>query len=236
MKHTSKIILALAIAPLSANLYAEGSWKGAAELGLILTGGNTTTQSTNAKFNITHERKTTRHEASIEALNVKGEEARLSEKYNAKGKSSYKFGERSYAFLSVEGEHDPFSGFAYQTSGTLGYGYSVIKSEKTTLDFEGGPGYRETRVRGEDDSVSETMGQVSGNFTYKLSKTAEFSEKVTIAFGEESTISHSVTALTAQIVGNLAMKTSFSVKNNSNVPDDVDATDYETAMTLVYQF
>ena len=80
------------------------------------------------------------------------------------------------------------------------------------------------------------MVRLNGIFTHKLSKTSEFSEALVTAIGEESTISKSVTAITAQVADNLSMKTSLTVRHNTVVPDGVKNTDTETAVTLLYTF
>jgi len=55
--------------------------------------------------------------------------------------------------------------------------------------------------------------------------------------GEDTTVTKSVTALTAQINGSLATKITYTIKNTSDVPtDDIEKTDTETAVTLVYSF
>ena len=228
--------IATALVTMGSSAMAEGKWKSAVEAGLVLTSGNTETPSTNFKSTVEHESAKWRNEAKLEALNVKGKEGRLSERYVASGKSSFKYNEKSYSFLAVDGEHDPFSGYAYQVSGALGYGHRVIGTETTTLDFEGGPGYRETRVRGVDESVGEGVLRLSGLYTQKLSKTAEFSESIVSAIGEQSTITKSITSITAQVAGDLSMKTSLTIRNNTDVPAGVKNTDTETAVTLVYTF
>lgn len=232
----SKTALALALAAIATNAMAANGWKSSVEVGVILTSGNTSTQSTNLKAGVEHESDKLRNEAKFEALNVKGDTGRLSERYVASGKSSYKYNALSYSYITAGGEHDPFSGYAYQVSGTLGYGHRFINSEKTTLDFEGGPGYRQTRVRGAEDAVGEGVLRLSGVFTHKLSKSAEFSEALESNIGEELTISKSVTAITAQVAGDLSMKTSLTVRHNSDVPAGVKNTDTETAVTLLYTF
>lgn len=232
----SKTAIALALLAAGTNVLAEDGWKNSVEAGLLWTSGNTETQSINVKGATAHESKKWRNEAKLEALNVKGEESRLSEKYLGSAKSSYKYNELSYSFITADGEHDPFSGFAYQVNSSLGYGYRVVNKATTMLDLEGGPGYRQTRLRGVDDAEGEGVIRLSGKYVQKLSKTSEFSEELTSAIGEDARITKSVTAISAQIVGNMSMKTTLTVKNNSNTPDGVDATDTETAVTLVYTF
>ena len=231
-----KTAVSLAILSIGTNAMAANGWKSGVEVGFLLTDGNTETQSTNIKASVEHESDKWRNEAKLEALNVKGKEGRLSEKYLASGKSSFKYSATSYSFITADGEHDPFSGFAYQVNSSIGYGYRLIGTDTTTLDLEGGPGYRETRERGADEAVDEVVIRLSGKYVQKLSKTSAFSEELITAYGEEATITKSVTAVSAQIAGNLSMKTSFTIKNNTSVPVGVKATDKETAVTLVYTF
>jgi len=231
-----KLIIGLALLASGTYAMAESGWENSVEAGLLWTSGNTKTQSINVKGAAAHELNKWRNEAKLEALNVKGEEGRLSEKYLGSGKSSFKYSELSYSFVTADGEHDPFSGYAYQISSSLGYGYRVINKKTTTLDFEAGPGYRQTRLRGVDGVESEGVIRLSGKYVQKLSKTSTFSEELISAIGEDAKITKSVTALSAQVAGNLSMKASLTVNNNSAAPEGADKTDTETAVTLVYTF
>lgn len=231
-----KALSALTLLTVSSSVMAEGTWKSAVELGLLLTEGNTETRSLNAKGAVAHESNKWRNEAKIEALNVSGKEGRLSEKYIANGKSSFKYSETSYSFISVDGVHDAFSGYAYQVSSALGYGHRVIGSKTTALDFEAGPGYRQTRLSGIEAIESELVLRLSGKYVHKLSKTSEFSEEIVSTLGEIKTITKSITAISARVVGNLSMKASLTIENNTNAPEGIKPTDLETAVTLVYSF
>jgi len=62
------------------------------------------------------------------------------------------------------------------------------------------------------------------------------SEHLTTEIGSDTTITRSVTALTAQLAGSLAMKLSFTARHISEVPASVKDMDTETAVTLVYGF
>jgi len=80
------------------------------------------------------------------------------------------------------------------------------------------------------------MFRIGAKFTYNISETSAFSEEFTADIGEESTISKSVTALTAQVAGNLAMKASLTIKNNDKPAPGADETDSELGVNLVYSF
>lgn len=227
---TSALLLTMAQA-----YAAESAWKGSVELGVIYTSGNTENESVNAKSAVEQTIDKWRNSASLEALNIKSKEGRTAEKYVGNGKSAYQFGEHSYAYVSGSGERDLFSGYDYQASVSAGYGYRAIGTEKVTLDLEIGPGYRQVKLDN-DDAEGEAIGRLSAKYENKLSKTSTFGEELTSEIGSDATITKSITTLSAQVNGDLAMKISLTIKNNSNVPAGVEETDTETAVTLVYSF
>ena len=67
-------------------------------------------------------------------------------------------------------------------------------------------------------------------------ETADFTQYFAIEFGEENTYLESVSALSARLIGKLALVASFTVKNNSDVPGGAEDTDTYTALSLEYGF
>ena len=65
-------------------------WQGDAELGIIKTSGNTTTQSITTRAGITYEQDHWRHNAKIEVLNSSNSNVTTAERYLVTGKSDYK--------------------------------------------------------------------------------------------------------------------------------------------------
>ncbi|VAW85803.1 hypothetical protein MNBD_GAMMA16-2122 [hydrothermal vent metagenome] len=211
------------------------NWSGEAELGLVVTTGNTETQSVNAKTKVINERASWRHTFVATALSTADEIRTTSEKYFLSGQSDYKFSEFDYFFGIVSYEDDRFSGYEYQVSEVLGYGRRVIHEPSLTLDLEGGPGARQSKII-DGDSDNELIVRLGANLEWKISDSASFSEKLSTEIGEDTTITKSITALKAQIVGSLAMKVSLTIKHTSEVPANSKKTDSETALTLVYSF
>lgn len=214
---------------------AEDGITSSVEVGVVLTSGNTSTKSGNLKGKIEQVKGKMRNTASAEALYVDGDSGKLSEKYLGNGKSAYQFDEHSYGFVTASLERDLFSGYDYQSSVTTGYGYRFIDTKEITFDVEAGPGYRRNKLDTEE-ATNEFIGRASALFAYRFNKTATFTEELVSEFGSKGAITKSVTALTAQIVGNMAMKASFIAKHNSDTPAGVEAMDTETGLTLVYTF
>ena len=80
------------------------------------------------------------------------------------------------------------------------------------------------------------MLRLAGSLSWNISKTSHFTQDLSAEIGEDTTVSKSVTALKTQIDGSLAMKISYTIKHTSEVPADIEKTDSETAVTLVYGF
>ncbi|MBT4838525.1 MAG: DUF481 domain-containing protein [Methylococcales bacterium] len=215
--------------------YQPIPWKIEAELGLVITQGNTETQTINSKLDLTKEQKNWRYNLHFEALNTSSDEITSAEKYLGSGKINYKFKQKDYLFGLLIYEVDRFSGFKDQTTGSLGYGHSFISSKKKNLDIEAGFGYRQNTL---DTGSSESEGifSLAGVFKWKVSKTTDFKQSLNTHIGENITISKSDTSLQVNIKNNLAMKLSYNVKHSSDVPLNTKKTDSITSVTLVYTF
>ena len=220
----------------------KSPWKSSAELGYVMTSGNSETSTINAKFDATHEKEKWRHNVHAEAFGasstdqVTNVETTSAERYQLSGKSDYKYSEFNYVFGLANYDKDRFSGYEYQSTIAAGYGRRLINDEDMTLDLEIGPGLRVVKLDNAPDSDSEGILRLAGKFLWKVSDTATFTEDLSIDAGSDLTVSKSVTALTAKVNTSLAMKLSLTIKSNSVVPAGKEKTDSETAVTLVYSF
>lgn len=243
MKKTVIILFVILIA-CAANASEESKFSGEGEIGFLMTSGNTETDSFTGKVGLKYETPNWLNEANLSALyrseeseNDAGEkEDKVSaEKYTASGKTGWKFNELNYLFIQASYEDDRFSGYDNRTTASIGYGRKLINTEKINLNIELGPGYRYDKLEG-GETEDEAIFRGFGLFSYKFSDSASFQQDVTVEAGSDNTKTKAVSAVTAKIVGALAMKVSFTVDHNSSVPADKEKTDTETALTLVYSF
>ena len=212
---------------------------GQSELGYVQTSGNTKTQTLNAKVKVNQAISAWENTYGLEALNASQAEQTSAEKYAAKAQGNRLFTAKDYAFGLLTYDDDRFSGFDYEATTAVGYGRKVIDQTNMKLSFEAGPGVRITQIAGADQE-SESILRAAGNFEYAFTETSKFEQTLTTEGGEDRVISKSVSSLSSQIVGSLAMKLSVAVKNNSDpavlVGQPLKKTDSETAITLVYGF
>ncbi len=210
-------------------------WSGVGEFGYVATSGNTDTQNLNTKLGLTNETRTWRHILGIEALNNTDADTTTAERYAAFGQADYKLNATDYLFGRLSYETDKFSGYEYKITEVVGYGRRVLDQNNMTLDLEGGPGLRQSKLDN-GDSENEVIARIAAVYLWKFSETSRFSQELSSEIGEENAVTKSVTALHADVVGNLGIKLSLTVENTSEVPAGIDKNDVETAVSLVYAF
>lgn len=214
---------------------------GEAELGYVMTNGNTKTQSLTAKAKGAKEYDVWRHNVSAEALNASsrdmasGQTNRTAEKYAAQYKADYKLSEHGYVFGLVNYEDDRFSGYDYRSKGLFGYGRDLHKTDTLLVNAELAAGMRQSKLDN-GDSDDEAIARILGHVNWKVSDTSVFDEELTIEPGEEQTIYKSITGLKVKINTSLAMKATYTIKHTTDVPVGVRETDSETTLTLVYSY
>lgn len=243
MKNTGLMLMLSSSLLVAGNAMAEkeqSPWSSNAELGLIFTSGNTETQNTSIKVDVTYEEEKWKHNGHAEAYGATtedsdGQSSVSAERYELSGKSDYKFDESDYFFGLVKLQKDRFSGFEYENTVAAGYGHKAIKATDMELDLEVGPGIRFFKID-DESSDSETLIRLAGKYWLAVSDTSKFTQEVTVDVGEDITSTKSVTGLQANISGALAMKLTYTIKNKSDVPTGTEKTDTEAAVTLVYSF
>lgn len=248
MKNSSYLLMLTALFVVSGNALAEDKkeekakspWTSSVELGVINTTGNTVTQTTALKADVTYEVDKWRHNGHAEGYGASSEDAAgnnvvSAERYELSGKSDYKYNEYDYAFALAKLQKDRFSGFEYEHVVSVGYGRKIIKQADMELDLEIGPGVRFFKV---DNGVSdeEALLRLAGKYWWAITAHSKFTQDLVFEIGEDLTTTKSVTGLQANINSALAMKLTFTVKNKSEVPVGTEETDTETAVTLVYNF
>ncbi len=233
-----RISLALAIyfvATLSNAASPSEEWKSTIELGFVTTSANTETETLNVKAGTATNRTKWRHKLSVTVLRASDASQTTAEKYTLSGKSDYKLTDPAYLFVTLNYEDDKFSGYDYQATEAVGYGWRIIEDKTLQLDLEAGPGARQSRLNnGQNDT--EGLLRMAATLDWRISDSSTFGEALSIEAGEDSTISKSETTLTSQVSDRLSMKLTLLLKHNSDVPPGVDKSDTETSATLVYSF
>lgn len=210
-------------------------FKGSAELGYLASSGNSDTTSLNAKLVMEYEVEKWRHGFLAQAIRATNADLLTSERYQASAKSDYKFSEHNYFFGVANYDRDEFSGFTRRLSEALGYGRRIVATEKHMLDAEIGVGARQTTLV-DGTEQNDNIARLGINYNWAISDTSSFSQTLAVESGDLNTYSESVTAVTANLMSQLALKVSYTIKRNSDVPVGVENTDTYTAVSVLYSF
>ncbi|MBE1301942.1 MAG: DUF481 domain-containing protein [Alteromonadaceae bacterium] len=215
------------------------------EFGLIATSGNTDTSSVKARLSANHELENWSNEYLIEGL-YKQDEVEISDgveetqttaqKYFFSAQGNYKLenpDNRLFAYASYE--DDRFSSFEYQATVAGGWNSVAFKTEDQSLSYSIGPGYGFSETT-EGEDTSSLIVRAAANYDWTISSTASFKQVVSTEIGSDNTKSRSESSVSAKIGESLSMKFSIILNHNSDVADDRENLDTETAATLVYTF
>lgn len=228
----------------------QDGWTGTGELGLAVSSGNSKSENLNTKLSFKNEDDQWKHQFSLAALRAKGEatgdfdgdgvpetDFRLNaNRYEAGASSALKMNERAYWIGALRYENDDFAPFEHQTTFSLGYGYSVIKSESTQLSLEAGPGYRRAKSSDTGQTESGAILRAQLDFSHQLTDNTSLGNLLLVESGSDNTFIQNDLGIKVAMNSKLALKAGLQVRNNSEVGQGVDKTDTLTTVNLVYTF
>jgi putative salt-induced outer membrane protein len=224
----------------AASAVMDKGWQSTAELGVVVTSGNTKTSSTSGKFDTNKEVEKWRFNLHAETLSSSSDNVKSAEKYLASGQANYKFNKFDYMFGLLTYTKDLFSGYEYQSTIAAGYGRRLLDDDTMTLDLEAGPGVRfskvDTSIDPKAEAQSKAILRTAAKYRWKITDHSKFSEDLTSEASHESSVTKSVTGLTAKVNSSLAMKLTVTLTRTTHVPVGTKENDTETALTLVYSF
>ncbi len=210
---------------------------GEASLNIVATRGNSDTTTTSGELNLLWDRVNRRDRLSLEALNSHRDEETSAERYFVAAQSDFKLDSRRYIFVLGDYEDDRFSGYEYRANAAVGYGYQVIRTDTTLLEFEAGPGYRYSKASEADtDDGGEVTLRAAVRHEWDFSDTAGFRQDLQTVAGDETVVSRYEAAVVADLINSLALKVAYGLRHVSDAPDDVSRTDQQLTVGVVYGF
>lgn len=213
----------------------QDAFAGRINFGYIAASGNTETTNLNGKLELGWDRADWRHAVVASSIYSKDDVATIAENYRAAYKADRKLGGQNYLFGSVSWEQDEFSGYDQRTTQAIGYGRRLLESDTHTLDLEIGVGARQSElITGVEQD--ETIGRLAGDYLWKFGVNSDFSQQIVVESGSLNTYLESISAVTSQLLGELDLVVSYTVKRNSDVPVGRKNTDTYTTVSVQYTF
>lgn len=213
------------------------NWKGEGQIGASQSSGNT--KSAGLSVGLALNRKgidwDQRFRAQADYQRTNGSTS--IERYLVEYEPQIKISDRAFAYGLGRWERDRVLGFGNRWNASAGLGYKVIANKAMTLNLKAGPAWRETDYfigRGRSDS--ELTGLAGLDFGWNLSPTLRLTQVASTIIGEHNTVTSSLTALNAKLVGGLSARFSYSADIDTNPPPGIETVDTLTRFTLVYGF
>lgn len=205
------------------------------EFGLLATSGNSDGQSINSQLSFLKDMTDWVYKGGVTALFRSSNKETSAEKYSLTLQADKKLLEEKSFYLLLTSEDDRFSGFDHQTGVGLGYGQQLLGTDKHTLRFEIGPGYRINALTGKSDEKELTL-RIGESYQWQMSKTATFAQYLRVEGGDDNTISRFGVELKSQLLANFSLNIGVDVKYTEQVPSGSEHSDSETYVRVAYQF
>ncbi|AWB56685.1 DUF481 domain-containing protein [Colwellia sp. Arc7-D] len=232
----------------------KSPYTASAELGMLFKTGDTNSADVKAGFDFTHEAGAWKSTVNLGLLVKKSEEedengedhfTTSDQKWTAVGQTNYTIDKASpnYIYANASYEDDRFSSFDNQSSISAGWGRRWYETEKTTLDADIGPGFKRDVVSATDTDPEEIntafIVQAQALYTREINEHVLFKQLLVAKYAPKSDANSTYkarTSISTKLLETLQLKFSFTVDYNTDVDEDKENVNTETAMTLVYSF
>jgi putative salt-induced outer membrane protein len=210
-------------------------WTGKVELGGSRTTGNSDTAGVTASVDVKREGIDWRQKFHAQVDYQENLGITTREHFLASYEPNYKLNERAYLYGQLQYESDRFLGYTDRVSGSLGAGYSAIKTPRVQLDVELGPAYRYTAYT-DDNLQASIAARGSIDLKWKLLRNVTVSQNAAAYVQRFNSTLASTTSLSAHLFGPLSAQLSYNVQYESEPPAGSVSTDTTSRAGLVYAF
>ncbi len=234
----------------------KSPYTASAELGMLFKTGDTNSADVKAGFDFAHEEAAWKSTVQLDLLVKKsdqddgtgtGEEtfSTSDQKWTLVGQTNYTLDKKSpnYVYANVSYEDNRFSSFESQSSVSTGWGRRWYETKNTTLDADIGPGFKRDVVRATETEPEETKSafiiQAQALYTRQLNEHVLFKQKLVAKYATKSDANSTYSARTSistKLIETLQLKFSVTFDYNTEVDENKENLNTETAMTLVYSF
>lgn len=227
---------------------AASTWAAQAQLGVIVTSGNTTTKSGNASFDVAHRINSWTLSGGGAALYASTGDLNTQQDTTAHVQADLDLSPRTFWFSTIRWDRNLFTGFAYQESVASGGGFKFVQSTTTLLAGELGVGYRRQEPeilttgtlgnvisRARQPVVSDAVLQAGLNYSHDITQSTKLVNTLLVQYGASDTTTTDNLALQVKVDATLSLAVGMQLVNNSSPPAGSEKhTDTVVTINLVY--
>lgn len=190
------------------------AWTWDTEAGYVQTTGNSESGTAHVNSEYKYSWEKAGFSLKGEHISSSQDDTQSAESYKTQEKIDLKIHKGFYAYEGFSWEKDRFAGIDHRYTSMLGLGYAVIQTKRNNLSFElGGDYIWEKYVTDTDDDFGSARGFLK--YIFSFTETSQFSQEGEALYNLEDSDDirmSSITALSASISTNLAMKISYTIK------------------------
>jgi putative salt-induced outer membrane protein len=220
---------------------AAADWTGKGEVGIALASGNTDSQTANARVAVRQKLDSWEYTGTFAVLYVRNEGDTTARRWELGSEGRYSFTQKTFVFGGGRYEQDHFSGFDHQGVINMGVGHRFFDSEATKLSVQAGVGYKFWEkldaaspriIMDETDHLAAVAGV---DFRHQITETTSVFNR----FGAEITSGNNFlqneVGVAVRVSGRLALTVAYSVRHNTDPPQDFRKTDMLSTVSLAYE-
>lgn len=245
MQHRFRALVAISFA-LTAGEAARADWTGKGEAGLVISSGNTETETANAKIALAHEAGKWKNSFGLAGLYTSDDVDTTAQRWEGSTQSDYNFTPRLFWYGATRYEEDRFSGFEYQAAVSTGLGRKFIDADTTKFVGTAGVGYKISDTRDSFDEDTglliepgdrETDAILRGTLDYehKFNANTSVLNKFIVESGDTNTYLQNELSLQVKMMEKLALAVGYAVRHNTEPTEGYEKTDTLTTINLVYE-
>ncbi|MDP7591332.1 MAG: DUF481 domain-containing protein [Litorilituus sp.] len=227
---------------------------GSAELGFLYKTGNSNSGDFKSGLDLNFEHGQWRSLLNVDLL-IKKSDVQDStgkshfkttdQKWGFSSQTNYSLasGEKNYIYGNIWFEESEFNSFINQSSISSGWGRHWYKTNQASLWADIGPGYKRDILKATTTSPLKTEDswiiQLQALYVRKLGSHVEFKQILTAKHAvraRDNSIYKAETTVTTKLISTLQLKFTFTIDYNTEVEENRENLDTQTAATLVYSF
>lgn len=227
---------------------------GSVELGLLYKTGNSNSGDMKSGFDLHFESgrwlsllnlDLLIKKADVEDENGETHFQTTDQKWTFTSQTNYTLGttDKNYVYGNIWYEDSEFNSFVHQGSISTGWGRNWYKSNEASLWADVGPGYKRDMFKATDTEAGRTeeswIVQAQALYIRKLGEHVEFKQFFSAKHAvkaSDNSIYKAETSVTTKLISTLQLKFTFTLDYNTEVEEDKENMDTQTAVTLVYSF
>jgi putative salt-induced outer membrane protein len=227
-------------------LKATNAWTGEGSFSASISQGDTNSTDLAAGLRLKHTHGRWSESLRLDGEYDKDDHHETENRIYGSFQMDYRFDPKWSALLFTSAENDKYSGFGWRYFFGVGAGYDVVHSKQVDWVLQGGPGYKIDHVRAYPatppltevipETVEESIGlAVASRFKYRIAPKIELSNDTAMIYVPLSTEIENITALTADLWGNLKVRFSYEIRHDTDPPPQTKQTNASTKLSLVYK-